>query len=45
MSGFPDERPQDDHVIRITPADVASPHVDDLLKRSASLAKVDWQRR
>jgi len=33
MSRFPDS----DHVIRITPAEVASSHVDDLLKRQASL--------
>ena len=29
--------PESDNVIRITPADVASPHVDDLLNRQAAL--------
>lgn len=37
MSRFPDPGFPDDHVIRISHADAASAHVDDLLKRQASL--------
>ena len=37
MSHFSGPDSRGDNVIRITPAEVASPHVDDLLKRQATL--------